>query len=279
MLKHSFIHIPGVGRRTEKKLWKTGLSTWDDFTVCHGGVGKQLSNRMFCHLEQSRTALAKGQLGWFLEHLPASESWRVLNHSPATTAYLDIETTGLFRGVDHITTVALYDGRSLKTYVRGQNLRSLASDLRNYSLIVTYNGKCFDLPFIEDDLKFKITIPDVDLRYLCASLRWTGGLKQVESDLGLKRPRALSLLTGFDAPILWDKHCKGNPKALPTLLAYNCADVVSLRTIAQMVFNANLTSKQRNLRLAVDSPNYSSPHKPDLKLINQMKKEFFDDGF
>src|SRR5437016_6570195 len=26
------IHIPGIGRRTERELWKAGITSWDDFS-------------------------------------------------------------------------------------------------------------------------------------------------------------------------------------------------------------------------------------------------------
>ena len=31
MIENSFIHIPGVGKKTEEYIWKRGIQTWDDF--------------------------------------------------------------------------------------------------------------------------------------------------------------------------------------------------------------------------------------------------------
>ena len=31
MLKHTFIHLPGVGPRREGHFWRQGLATWEDF--------------------------------------------------------------------------------------------------------------------------------------------------------------------------------------------------------------------------------------------------------
>src|SRR2546428_831290 len=31
MLRETFVHIPGVGYRTEERLWRSGIRTWDDF--------------------------------------------------------------------------------------------------------------------------------------------------------------------------------------------------------------------------------------------------------
>jgi len=38
-----------------------------------------------------------------------------------SVAFFDIETTGLSFATDQITTIALYDGNLIRTYVRGQN--------------------------------------------------------------------------------------------------------------------------------------------------------------
>ena len=64
-----------------------------------------------------------------------------------STVYLDIETTGLDRYFNDITTIALYDGHVIKTYVQGQNLDDFIEDIYKYKVIVTYNGKSFDIPF------------------------------------------------------------------------------------------------------------------------------------
>ncbi|MEZ4549042.1 MAG: ribonuclease H-like domain-containing protein [Desulfobacterales bacterium] len=63
------------------------------------------------------------------------------------TAYVDIETTGLEN--PEITTISLYDGARIRYYVNGQNLDQFQDDITDYPLIVTYNGKTFDLPVIE----------------------------------------------------------------------------------------------------------------------------------
>lgn len=31
MLKNSFLHIPGIGGKTEKKLWNAGMTDWQRF--------------------------------------------------------------------------------------------------------------------------------------------------------------------------------------------------------------------------------------------------------
>ena len=72
---------------------------------------------------------------------------------------MDIETTGLDRYFNDITTIALYNGKSIQTYVQGQNLEDFIEDIQKYNVIVTYNGKCFDIPFIEYFFNIRPTMP------------------------------------------------------------------------------------------------------------------------
>jgi len=31
MLTNSYIHLPGIGATTEKKIWDSGIKSWDEF--------------------------------------------------------------------------------------------------------------------------------------------------------------------------------------------------------------------------------------------------------
>ena len=31
MLRHTFIHLPGVGQVVESQIWESGVTTWDGF--------------------------------------------------------------------------------------------------------------------------------------------------------------------------------------------------------------------------------------------------------
>ena len=150
---------------------------------------------------------------------------------------IDIETTGLGDGLNHITTIALYDGDTICHYVHGQNLADFWRDIRKYKLIVTYNGKCFDVPMIEHEFGSRMQAAHIDLRYVLASLGYRGGLKGCEHQLGLDRGD-LEGVDGVFAVLLWYDYLeKGNVSALETLLAYNIQDVVNLDTLMVMAYN------------------------------------------
>jgi len=189
--------------------------------------------------------------------------------------YLDIETSGLAAGGNCITTIAVYDGKSVMWYVKGRNLERFREDIQKYKLVVTYNGSCFDIPFIESYLKIRMRQPQIDLRFLLKSLGYTGGLKGCEKKMGLDREE-LDGLDGFCAVLLWnDFSTRGNKKALETLLAYNVLDAVNLETLMVMAYNLKLreTPFLDTHQLPLPGPvhNPFEPHKETVDRILEVR--------
>ena len=67
--------------------------------------------------------------------MPPSQHWRLFSSFRESTAYLDIETTGLDPWRDEITTIALYDGKSIYCYINGRNLDDFPKDIRKYKVL------------------------------------------------------------------------------------------------------------------------------------------------
>src|SRR5262249_48058816 len=157
---------------------------------------------------------------YFADKLPPNQHWRLYWDFHESCAFVDIETTGL-SSFDEITTIALYDGQTVRYYVNGENLDQFSSDILDYSLLITYSGKSFDVPFIQRHFNIRVPQAHIDVRYPLQSIGLKGGLKACERALGLDRTD-LEGLSGEVAPLLWDEYRRRkNVKALETLLAYN----------------------------------------------------------
>jgi uncharacterized protein YprB with RNaseH-like and TPR domain len=178
---------------------------------------------------------------------------------------------------DYITTIALYDGRTIRWYVQGRNLEQFEDDIRDYRVIVTYNGKCFDVPFIRNTMGVPMDHAHIDLRYVLASQGYRGGLKGCERQLGICR-HELDGVDGFFAVLLWDDFQRnGNRKALETLLAYNILDVVNLEALMVMSYNQKVaqTPFGRTHKLPAPSPP-RGPFTPDRATIDAIRNRLHE---
>jgi uncharacterized protein YprB with RNaseH-like and TPR domain/predicted nuclease with RNAse H fold len=236
MLRSTFLHIPGVGPVTEKMIWSRKIYSWDDFTAKRRKVdiSVSLANRVEKWLRRSERALEKKDTLFFSTRLPQRDLWRLYPDFKDRTAFLDIETTGLSFWYDDITLIGLYDGNTVKTFVQGQNLEDFESEIKRYSIVVTYNGTLFDLRFIREKLGSHFIPPiHIDLRFLLRRLGYTGGLKSVERQMNICRDEEVAGLSGFDATVLWNRYVRGDDDALEPLVKYNLADVVNLKTMLE----------------------------------------------
>jgi uncharacterized protein YprB with RNaseH-like and TPR domain len=107
---------------------------------------------------------------------------------------------------------------------------------------VTYNGKCFDLPFLRSSFGIPLEQVHIDLRYVLAGLGYKGGLKACERSLGLDRGD-LAEVDGYFAVLLWNEYKRRqNAQALETLLAYNIRDVVNLEALLIEAYNRKVAA-------------------------------------
>lgn len=241
MLAQTFIHIPGVGRRTERDLWANGIHSWDDadrFEKRFGRVGIGLQQKLDEYIPRSREAMRSKDAGFFARLSALGEAWRLFPEFSKDCIYLDIETTGLSTVFDTVTMVGLYDGKKYQLFVDGENLQEFPKHLQKYSVLVTFNGSGFDLRFL------KLAFPDlvlppihIDLRWVTRKLGMKGGLKSIEAELGLRRAAEVEDLTGYDATVLWAKHLRGDKNALRSLIQYNTEDVVHLKAIMEVAYD------------------------------------------
>lgn len=277
MIENTFCHIKGVGGKIEKLLWDSKIYNWTSFlTTTETPLTKKKYETIQSALEQSSIALQNYNHKYFSENLPINQHWRLFRNFKNEIAYLDIETTGLAPTYDVITTIALYDGKNIKYYINGENLDQFKTDIKNYKLLVTYNGKCFDIPFIEGFFKIRLDHSHIDLRYLLHSLGYKGGLKGCEKQFGLSR-NDLDGVDGFFAVLLWDEYKKTNNKrALETLLSYNIEDVVNLEYLMYSAYNLKIKQTPFADIQYLDIPQRPQiPFLPDKILIEKIKEKMF----
>ncbi len=238
MLRQTFLHIPGISYRTEERLWRSGIGSWDDVGGDRAsGLPRHLRRVLEEEITRSEDALRKGKYRYFSVRLPSREHWRAWPDFRDSAAYLDIETTGLDIGRDALTVVGVYDGHRRRSFVKGQNLEELPAALEEARLLVTFNGSRFDLPFLRRSFpRMRLDQLHLDLINPLHRLGYWGGLKRIERRLGIERSEETVGLNGFDAVGLWADYESGNDDALERLLAYNMEDVVHLEPLAEFAY-------------------------------------------
>ncbi len=275
MLTHTFCHIPGIGLKAEMKLWAKGVNCWDDaLSMSLTEDSSYRSVLLKTRVLESRNSLKNYDPNYFADSLPTGELWRLFGDFQDSVAYLDIETCPTRRSGDGITTVSMYDGKKVFNYVRGRNLEQFAADIQKYKVIVTYNGKCFDIPVLEKSFKMKINQAHIDLRHLLRSLGYSGGLKGCEKKLGIDR-RELDGVDGYFAVLLWYDYRKTNSsKALETLLAYNTLDAVNLHPLMVKAYNLKLQETPFYEEHCIESPQpVENPFEPDLNTLDRIREK------
>lgn len=238
MLTHTFCHLPGIGPATERTWWTQGWLTWEDFISSRPSrMSAKRHQKLAQELEESMNRLEAGDAAYFASRLPKAEMWRLFASFAHTLAYVDIETTGGLHGLDHITTIAAYDRTQVHTFVHGHNLEHAADFLTQPQLLITYNGSCFDLPYLHREVGLPAPAAHIDLRFLLASVGLRGGLKGCERQVGIDRGE----LDGFDgylAVLLWHGYqTLQDIRYLHTLLCYNCEDVINLELLMIEAWN------------------------------------------
>ncbi|MFW5704870.1 MAG: ribonuclease H-like domain-containing protein [Nanoarchaeota archaeon] len=154
--------------------------------------------------------------------------------------YIDIETTGLSRDYHEITVIGIYDEEGPRTYINGVDMHDALPHLEQFDIVVTFNGKCFDIPFVQTISGKEYDFIHLDLRYLLKELGLAGGLKKIEKALGISRAEEVADVDGREAVRLWHQYKKGDYMALDKLLKYNREDIINLKILLNYYLDKSL---------------------------------------
>lgn len=230
MLTQTFIHIGGIGRQTERRLWTAGCTHWDHAlaNLDEYSYGRVHKSTVGAELNRSREALADGNHQYFARSLKMRDAWRAFPEFRSSCVYLDIETDGRA-----ITMIGLYDGLEYVALLKNEDLANFVDLISHYSLIVTFAGAMFDLPQLQRAFRsLRFDQIHIDLCPILRDLEIRGGLKKIEKLAGIQRDEEIDGLNGMDAIRLWRRWEQLDDRdSLDKLIAYNRADVVNLERL------------------------------------------------
>ncbi len=248
MLRNTFVHLPGIGETTERRIWERDCHTWEELlnapTSALPACLRDSAARK--RVEDSVHHYARGEWGYFERCLPGAAKWRAFDPLRERTLYVDIETDGFD---NNITVIGIYDGASFRAFVQGENLEDAREALEEAAVIVTYNGAGFDMPIIRSRFPYNLfNHVHIDLMWPLRRLGYTGGLKRIEMERGLSRTEETRDLSGWDAVYLWREYQRGSQEAGERLLKYNEEDVRNLEPLMVWVYDTLRKKVGLNLR-------------------------------
>ena len=251
LLTRTFLHLPHIGPQRERHYWEKSVLCWDDLLGQRDLFDESPPSPLENELALSRQKLAQGDARWFDERLGPEHAWRMAaDFDDGRIGYLDIETDG--SPGDHLpdgaerpggtTVLSVWDGIRARVFVRGEEMDELPRYLSRYKVLCTFNGKSFDIPYLEHCYgKGFFKGAHLDLRPITRAVGLTGGLKKIEKLIGVQRPKAIAHYTGWDAVKLWGAFKRGRTDALEPLSRYNLADTVNLQTVMRAAYNQAIT--------------------------------------
>lgn len=235
-VENSFIAVDGVGERTERTLWEAGITDWDTFSQAGSlPVGGSRRAAIKSFIAEANGELDRRNVAYFADRLPSSSHWRFYENFRQNTCFFDIETTGLSKHRNRVTTVSFHCKGATTTLVAGDDLtrEAVRKELDAADLLVSFNGARFDVPFLESAFDLSIETPHLDLMYPCRKAGLTGGLKAIEQEIGIGREQ--EGVDGREAVRLWHAYERGDEAALDRLVRYNRDDTRNLETLADRV--------------------------------------------
>ena len=261
-LYNTFQHIKGISKFDERIILNSDSNNWDKFL--ENPVTKISENKISNILEElpeSKKNYKKRNHKYFYDRLKASLHWRLFPDFIDKLVYIDIETTG-FSPIDNdVTLISIYKNKSIKTFIKDDNLLEFKKELEEDDILVSYNGKNFDIPFINKNLNFKLNHTQIDLRWMMHNLGISGGLKSSEQYFSIDR-KSSTEIDGLMAVKLWNYYKSFHDiNALNILIYYNQEDTVNLEQLLHVAYNYAIKYMYVNKKKVV------RPKRPTLKKI------------
>ncbi|MCP4135123.1 MAG: ribonuclease H-like domain-containing protein [bacterium] len=243
MIDEVFVHCPGIGPQRETRLKELGFHNWENSIREQEKLPfkKKRKEQFLEAIQNSIEAYQANDIGFLVNQFPNKEHWRILHTYFENATFFDIETTGLYWYESHVTVISAWHRGKLHTFLYGENMDDFLDLVDEADLLVSFNGNCFDVPFIEQTFNIpQIECPHIDLRWVAYHKGYRGGLKLIEKELGIWRPQEICEVDGFEAVELYYQWLKGDLNSLNKLVQYCNADVMATYLLArELCFSDN----------------------------------------
>lgn len=231
MITQAFQHFRGIGPARLAKLHEAGVRSWTDVLDHPDRIPSGWRVGITEECRRCLVALETGDIHFFVDRFAPQDKWRILAHLLDETTFFDIETLGLDYDAP-ITVIVCWHRAQFRTFVEHENLDDFLKLLDEVQLLASFNGNSFDVPRVLDSFHIpELPCPHLDLRWPCYHQGYAGGLKEITSRMGIRRPADLQDADGELAVRLWQSWRANNDHAEREHLIRYCACDVALLVV------------------------------------------------
>lgn len=242
LFEQSFCQLDGITPNTEILLRDRGILTLSQlFQEADYHFSARHAWRIRQSIQTLDLAYALGILDVIANAFPCGHRVRLLHDFFSHALFLDVETSGMGPKAK-ITCISTWRNGIMSTFIEGFNLNDFLKEWASAKLIVTFNGKRFDIPMLVHKFGFSAIPAQVDLMDEARHFGYKGGLKAIEPQIGFSRNQELCP-NGALAISLWEEYTQtGNQAFLDELVSYNQEDVRSLTFIWRRLLALSLNN-------------------------------------
>lgn len=269
LLKRTYQHIRGISIKKENDIWQAGGTYWENTleNIDKLELNENIKEKLVKELPKSIRLFEKKNYAHFLHLLPKEQAYRMYPYMKNETVFLDIETTGIKPDDSFVTVIGCYDGKETRVFIHGENEFEFLDYIRKFKIIVTFNGSLFDIPFLEKYFATTIKAKQIDLCFVLKDLGYTGGLKKIETDVGISRGDDMNGVNGYTAVLLWKYYeMSGDKSALDTLIHYNLLDTINLEYLLIFAYN-KYAEKFNSLESVIEEKDLPSIYYKNNKIL------------
>lgn len=240
LVEQSLCQIAGISPELECKLRRGGVTSATLLDLrCDEIFPPSRTVRIRTSIERNRKFMNLGLTDAIVNAFPCGHRVRVLSDRFERACFLDIETDEQMR----ITCISTQMDSQAATFLRGRNLDEFLDVWQQAELVVSFNGKRFDVPIIRRTFGLSRIPAQIDLMDEARHYGLTGGLKQIEKMIGFVR-KGSGGMNGTDAIELWHRFQTLNDEgALELLKCYNREDVESLVVLYKWLLRMSLENR------------------------------------
>ena len=228
IFEQSFCQLDGISPNTEIQLRDKGiLSIRQLFQEAESLFSINHACRVRKSIQRLDLAYSLGLLDVVVNAFPCGHRIRLIDDCFSHALFLDVETNGTGPH-SKITCISTQCNGIMSSFIDGYNLNDFLKEWASAKLLVTFNGKRFDIPILAHNFGFSTIPAQIDLMDEARHFGYRGGLKAIESQIGFIRNHR-GCKDGIMAISLWEQYINtGNQSSLDELVRYNQEDVRSL---------------------------------------------------